>query len=189
MFIDYLALGLVNLVISLAMVVLFFAKFINDNPKKIAPGFLVAGFLGIVLGLHIIFTWPLPGSYNVGFGEPLVLFGALTFGTGLAIVLDWDLFSLGIFGFFAGIVAVVVGVRIMDLGMTRGPVLSGLGFIFTGAAGLLYLPAWLTRKSPAVRMIAALFALVALVIWAITGYGSFWSHVESFSDWTPATMG
>jgi hypothetical protein len=37
---------------------------------------------------------------------------------------------------------------------------------FAGATGILYLPAYLTRERPAIRMIAA---LVALVIFAITG--------------------
>ena len=189
MFIDYLALALLDLVISLSMIVLFFGKYINDNPKKLVPGFLVAGFIGMMLGFHITFTWPLPGSFNIGFGEPLVLFSVLTFGTGLALLFDWDLFSLGVYAFLAGIVAILVGFRLINLGMTKEPVMSGLGFIFTGATGLLYLPAWATRQSPAVRMIAALTALIALVIWAITGYGSYWGHMESFSNWKPATMG
>ena len=151
MFIDFLALALLVLVIGLAMVALYFAHYINNKPKNVAPGMLLAGFIGFVLGLYIIFTWPLPSSYNIAFGEPLVLFGALLFGTGLAIIREWDLVSLGVFAFLAGIVAIIVGVRLINLQMTKEPLISGLGYIFTGLSGVLYLPAYLTRERPLLR--------------------------------------
>lgn len=62
----------------------------------------------------------------------------------------------------APLIGIVLGFDIIF----KWPLVSGLGFIFAGATGILYLPAYLTRERPAIRMIAA---LVALVIFAITG--------------------
>jgi putative membrane protein len=46
------------------------------------------------------------------------------------------LLTLAIYVFFAGIAAVVIGIRIMNLGLTKQPFLSGVGFILTGLAGI-----------------------------------------------------
>ncbi len=185
MFVDYVALMLVNLVIAMALVTLYFAKYINESPKVLAPGFLLTGFIGLVTGLHMIFRWPLPGSYNIAFGEVSVLYAALLLFVGIALLADWDLLSLGIFAVFAGVVAVVVGLRILNLKMTKEPLLAALGFVATGATGILSLPAYLTRKNPVVRYLAALAALGAAGIWAFTGYSSYWAHLESFAKWAP----
>jgi hypothetical protein len=50
------------------------------------------------------------------------------------------LLTLAIYVFFAGIAAVVIGIRIMNLGLTKQPFLSGVGFILTGLAGICAAP-------------------------------------------------
>ncbi len=185
MFIDYVALMLVDLVIAMVLVTLYFVKYINENPKVLAPGLLLAGFVGLVTGLHMIYRWPLPGSFNIAFGELAVMFSVLLIGAAVAFLAGWDLLSIGVYAVLAGIAAVVVGVRILNLKMTKEPLISALGFVATGATGILSLPAYLTRKTPAIRLIAALAAAGAAVIWAITGYASYWGHLESFSKWKP----
>jgi putative membrane protein len=185
MFIDYVALMLVDLVIAMALVALYFAKYMNDNPRVVAPGLLMAGFVGLVTGLHMIFRWPLPGSFNIAFGELAVLFSVLLIGAAVAILAGWDLLSVGVYAVLAGIAAVVVGVRLLNLKMTREPLISALGYVVTGLTGILALPAYLTRKNPVLRILTSLAAAGAAVIWAITGYGSYWGHLESFSKWQP----
>jgi putative membrane protein len=184
MFIDFLAMMLIDLVIALVMFAWFFFR-IEADRKQMAPGFLMTGFLSLVGGLYICFKWPLPGSYNITFGEPAVLFGLLFFTLGIALLKDWDLTSIGIFAFFAGIVAVIVGIRILGLGFTKEPLATFLGFLLTGLVGIVSLPGYWLRKYPIVRMLVALAALGAALVWGITGFGAYWSHPASFAKWTP----
>jgi putative membrane protein len=196
--IDFLAMDLIVLVISLVLVAWFFVKYIENDQQKVAPGFLATGFVATLSGLDIAFGWPLVGSYNIVFGEPLVFFGVLLFFTGVAVLKGWDLHTLGIFAVFAGVVAIILGIRMwygieitnkagvkVFRGMTREPALAGISFILTGIGGILTLPAYLLRKNMVLRIIVAVLFLVAAVLFAIMGYGSYWSHPESFAGSKP----
>lgn len=188
MFIDYVALMLVNLVAGFVLLAVQFFRYHESNPKELIPGFLVVGFVATVTGLATIFSWPLPGSYNIPFGELSVLFGALFLGAGIALLKEWSLISLGIYAVLAGLAAVVVGVRVFNLKMTNQPLLSGIGFILSGFSGFMTLPVYVYKKSQAVRIIAIVILLATAAIWAFTGYGAYWAHLQAFSKWAPATM-
>ena len=69
--------------------------------------------------------------------------------------------------------------------LSKHPTLSGLGFILAGAGGLLAYPIYLLKGNRVVRFAAAGVLVAAAVIWAITGYGAYWDHMESFSQWSP----
>jgi putative membrane protein len=176
---------LINLVAGLLLLALHLAVFMERSPKKLAPGFLLTGFIGAATGLHMTLAWPLPGGHNIAFGEMSLLFGALFFFAGLALLREWDLLGLGLYAVLAGVAAVVVGARILDRGMTREPLVSFLGYLFTGAGGVLVLPAYLLRRSAAVRVAVALVLAAGAVIWALTGYASYWGHLESFAKYFP----
>ncbi len=186
MFIDFLALMLIDLVAGLLLFAVYFFWFLEEGQQKMAAGFLAVGFIQTVTGLDIIFRWPLPGSYNVGFGEPAVMFGVLFFTLGLAILLDWDLLSLGIVAVIFGAVAIVVGIRILNLGLTKEPVLTFFAYLLSGLVGLAALPGYYLREYPIIRALVALAALGAAILWAITGYASYWGHLESFAKWKPS---
>ncbi len=185
MFVDYLTLLLVNLVAGLLLLALHLVFFMERDPKRLAPGFLLTGFLGTAAGLHMTLKWPLPGPHNIAFGEMSLFFGALFFFAGLALLRDWDLLGLGIYGVLAGVAAVVVGARILNKGLTQQPLVAFLGYLFTGVGGILVLPAYLLRKSLAFRVVVALVLLAGAAIWALTGYGSYWIHLESFAKYFP----
>jgi putative membrane protein len=188
MFIDYLTLMLINMSAGLLILALFVFRFMDKDSKKVAPGLLVSGFVALVTGLHEIFTWPIPGSYNIPFGEGSVLFGALLLGTGIAVLRDWDLLTLCIYSVFAGAASIVLGARIWSLQMTNAPLLSTGGFILTGLAAVLALPAYYLRRFLVVRILGALALLGAAAIWAATGYLAYWAHLQNFSKWTPPIM-
>ncbi len=96
---------------------------------------------------------------------------------------------VAIYGFFAGVDAVIVGTRIISLGLTKEPILSGIGFIMAGLGGVLAAPGLkLLKKSKTFRIIAALVVLVTALLWAATFYTSLWGHLASFANWAPATM-
>jgi putative membrane protein len=188
MFIDFLTLMLTNLVVALVLFALFIGRLIDRDAKKVVPGFLLTGFIALMTGFRMIFTWPLPGPYNFAYGEMTVLYGGFFFVAGLAIIFDWDLISIGIYAFFAGIAAVIVGARILDLRLTNEPLLSGVGFLLTGLSAILTLPALFFKEARVLRIILAVLLLVCAVIWAFTGYAAYWQHFDAFAKWAPATM-
>jgi putative membrane protein len=185
MFIDYVALMLVNLSATLILLAVVVLKFLDSDGRRMAPGFLVTGFIAAATGLHMIFTWPLPSSYNIAFGELYVMFGVLIFALGLAQVRGWDLLSLSIFAAFGGLASVVVGIRIAQRGMTNSPPLAASGFVVTGLAALLFLPLYLARNSKTLRVVLIILLVAGAGIWAFMGFGAYWKHLESFSGWKP----
>ncbi|MDA8427039.1 MAG: DUF981 domain-containing protein [Treponema sp.] len=188
MFIDHLTIMLVNLAAGLTLMGVFVLKFMDKDRKRTAPGFLLSGFVSLVTGLHIVFTWPLPGSYNIAFGEMAALFGVLFFVAGLAFLFDWDLLTLGIYAAFVGVGSIVIGARILSLGMTSEPLMAGGGFILTGLMAVLTLPVFYLRRFLLVRALAAIGLFGSAAIWALTGFMAYWSHLEGFAKWAPAVM-
>ncbi len=195
MLIDYLTLMLVSMTAGLLLLAYYVYRGLDDeNPQKWVPGFAMTGFIALVTGLHMSFTWPLPGSFNIAYGEMSVLFGILFLGAALALWKGWEMPTVAIYAFFAGLAAVVVGTRVINLGMTKRPLISGIGFILSGLGGVF---AWLCclakpilslETNRVLRVIGAIVLIGAALIWALTGYMAYWEHLASFSQWVPATM-
>jgi len=193
--IDYLTLMLINMTAGLVVLADYvYRGIVAEDKRPWAAGFAITGFVAVATGLHMSFSWPLPGSHNVLFGEPTVLFGTLFLGAALALSNEWSMGPVAIYAFFAGLVAVVLGVRLIDMGLTRSPVMAGVGYILSGLGGLL---AWLCcllhpvvslRSSRTLRIVGALVLLGAAAIWALTGYAAYWDHIESFSDYVPPAL-
>jgi putative membrane protein len=137
----------------------------------------------------MIWTWPVPSSFNISFGETTVLFGGLYVTAAVAIAQGWDLLTLTLYAFFAGLASIVIGARIINLEQTGMPLVAGLGFILTGLGGVLAAPTLVyLRNNQGWRTFGAVVLLVAALIWAIIGYRGYWSHLETFSDWQPPVM-
>lgn len=188
MFIDYVPLMLINMGAGLFLLACCLKKsFDSLIEKRWAAGFLMPGAVALICGLHMIFTWPLPGSYNVAFGEMSVLLGILFLGAGLSVGMQWNLGPVLIYGFFAGVGACVVGIRFINLGLTREPLLSGLGFILTGLSGVI-LPVLYLGRSKILRWLIIIFLVSASIIWLRTGYKAYWGHLSDLSRWAPLTI-
>jgi putative membrane protein len=179
MFIDYITLLLVNLVAGFVLLAAYvFAGLEATDRRAWAPGFLIVGFIALLFGTAMTLTWPLPGPFNIAFGEMSVLFGVLFFMTGLCLAFGWSLTTVAGYAFFAGVAAVVIGVRIFHLGLTKVPWLSAIGFILAGVAGMLALPTLVCcARNRLVRTIAALVLLGTGLLWALTTYPAYWSHM------------
>jgi len=188
MFIDYLTLMLFNLSAGLVIMAIFVFNYLDKDRKKMAPGFLASGLLSLVTGFHVIFTWPLPGSYNIAFGEMAVFFGVLFLVAGLAVLFEWDLFTLGVYAVFVGAASIELGIRIFVLKMTSEPLVAAGGFILTGLMAVLTLPVYYLRRFVVVRGLAALGLLGSAAIWVMTGILAYWQHLVAFSKWVPAFM-
>ncbi len=189
MFIDYITLMLINMVAGLFLLAYYLYEGL-DNPrqKQWIPGFGIVGAIALTTGLHMIFTWPVTGSFNIAFGETTVLFGALFIATAIALSQGWELLTVAIYAFFVGLVAIVVGIRIMNLGLTKQPFVSGIGFILTGLGGICAAPTLYFKPNRTWRLIGVALLLLAALIWAFVGYNAYWIHLGGFRNWVPAPM-
>ena len=186
MFIDFLTLMLINMSAGLVLLAWYVAKGMDDpDQPKWAPAFAVPGLIALLNGLRIAWLWPLPGSYNVAYGDTSVLFGVLFLGAAWSLAAKRDLMPLAVYAFFAGLAATVVGVATIAMGLTKFPVLSGAGFILTGGAGIFAGVTLYLRKNMAVRVVGTLVLLAAAAIWAFNGYGGYWMHLSGFAKWMP----
>ena len=191
MFIDYLTLIMINMVAGTALLAYYLWKGMDETDQRpYAAAFFGVGLLSLITGLQLSLTWPLPGSYNVGYGDTTTLFGVVFLITAIALWQGWNLVPVSLYAFFAGIDAIIVGVRIFSLQLTKEPLLSAVGFVLAGLGGLGAAPFFLWFKgNKTVRMLGVLLLLATAALWAVTFYGSLWGHLDSFSKWVPATMG
>jgi putative membrane protein len=190
MFIDYITVMLVNMSGGLFILAHFVYKGLAAPEKSSwAPAFAMVGIVALATGLHMSFTWPIPkldqvnlSFANIAYGEMTILFGALFLGGALAVLKNRGFEALAIYAFFAGLAAVVVGVRIGKLGLTNSPQLTAVGFVLTGLAGILACPLWRFRENKPARIVVSVILAIAGLIWAFTGYMAYWGHIAKFSQ-------
>ena len=190
MFIDILTVVMINVVAGLFILAWFLWKGLDaEDRKPWAAPFFGVGLITFITGLYISLTWPLPGAYNIAYGDSSVLFGLTYLVAGLALWKGWDLFPTSLVGFFSGIPPFIYGLRIINLGLTKSPTISGLGFILAGVVGILSAPFMLWfKKNKFVRWVAILVIIAATAIWFIEYTGAAWGHIEAFAKYVPATM-
>jgi putative membrane protein len=186
--IDYVALLLLNMTAGFVVLALFLLMGLQGERKRWVAPFAMVGLVAFMVGLHMIFTWPLPGAYNSAFGETSVMLGVIYLGIALSLAKEWNPAPIAIYGILAGLAAVVLGIRIMDLQMTAKPPMAGVGFILSGAGGILAALAFCAPTSKGLRAIGALALILAAIIWALTTYMAYWGHMDAFKNWKPATM-
>lgn len=189
MFIDYLTLAMITVIAGIGLVIYFlYIELDIEKGQALAPAFGVVGLLGIVVGLHMALTWPMPGSYNIPFGEATALFGAVFLAAAIALAKGWDLFPTTLLGFFFGIYAVIAGLGIINLGLTDSPMISGISYIAAGVGGILSPVAWKMRDNKTIRILGIILMLVALGTTGIIFAGGLFGHLSLFSKWLPPTM-
>jgi len=184
MFIDYVPLLLVNM--SAAFLVLAFYLLVGierEDRAKWAPAFGIAGLVAFLGGLHIIFTWPLPSSYNVAFGETSVLLGASYLGISWSVGKGWSPAVIGIYSALGGLTVALLGVRILGLGLTAKPSFTCVGFCLSGLGAALSGLAVRTGAGRWLRRLTGVVLIVAALMWAfMAGYG-YWAHMSHFEGW------
>ena len=164
-------------------------RYRQKNQRPYAAAFFIVGLVGLVTGLELAFTWPLPGSFNVGYGDAATLFGAVFLAASISLWQGWDLIPVTIYAFFAGIDAIIVGFSLYANKLGQEPVVAAIGFILAGLGGLGAFPFFMWFKdNKAVRWLAIIVLLVAAAIWAVTFYSALWAHMMAFAKYVPATM-
>jgi putative membrane protein len=191
MYIVYLTLMLTNLSAAFFILAWYVWRGLPCGDKKAwVPAFVVPGSVALLTGLHMTFTWPMPGVYNMAFGEPSIMVGVLFLAGSWGIAKCWDFTPLAIYAFIAGIAAMIIGIQFIHLNISQEPLAAGVGLLMSGFAGVLTLPVtffW-SRIKPLGRffqIILVLLLVVAAVLWAYTAYATYWDHMASFGSWKP----
>ncbi len=178
-FIDYVTLLLINMAAGLVVLAFFLWWGLGrEDRKDWAPAFGIVGLVATVAGFAMTFTWPIPAPYSMAYGEMSVLLGVLFLGAAWALARGGSLLPLGIYAFFPGATAVVLGVRTIDLSLTSAPVLSGAGFIVTGLGGLFAAVTLRQQDRKFLRVVGGLVMLAAAALWIPTIGVAYWSHMK-----------
>jgi len=186
LFNDYIPVLLINMAAGLLMLACYVAVGLEEaDQRRWAPGFAMTGLVALIGGFHMSFVWPLPGSYNIAYGELSVFFGILFAGAALALARGWDLLGVTIYAFLAGLCAIILGIRIWDLGMSLTPRLTCVGFVLTGVAGLFSLPVLYLRNNRALRTLGVIVLVVAALIWILIACRAYWQHLSGYAKWVP----
>ena len=180
MMIDYVTLMLVNMTAGFFLLGCFVLRGLTTEDRNSwAPAFGICGLVAAVCGFVMTFTWPLPRPYSMAFGEMSVLLGVLLLGIALALAKGWELMPLAIYGFFAGAVAILLGARIIELGLTQNPHLSGIGFVLSGAAGVFSPVVVWQSEQKGLRTISSIVLFATSGIWAYTACLAYWAHIAA----------
>jgi putative membrane protein len=189
MFIDYVTLLLVNTSGGFFLLAWYLLRGLDEErPQRWVAPFGMVGLVAFLSGFLLIQRWLLPGPFNIAYGELSVYFGILFLGASLSLAKGWDLLFVAVYAFFAGIASLLVGIRIIELGVTNEPKISGIGFILSGLSGIFAALALHLKSRKSLRVLGAAVLLATAILWARTGYKAYWSHLEHFSNWVPGTM-
>lgn len=189
MFVDYVGVMLVNLAAGLAIL----AHYLYKNPaprerRSWAAGFFAVGLLGFVTSFAMTVSWPLPGGYNVAFGEPGLFLSTAFLGAAVTLTFEWEPLIPALYGMFGAILAIVVGVRLLTLHLTQSPTVAAVGYLSAGIGGILTAAAINWREVRWLAVLTAVILGISAVVWAITGFMSDWGHIVDFAKWVPLTM-
>ena len=100
---------------------------------------LIAAYM-FIMGLWGQFTWPLPGSYNILFYDPLISFGIVLIAFALAVKCRLKLEYVGFLGLMVGLMTIAYGAEGYSIGLTQAPVALLLLYFLYGFTGILSFP-------------------------------------------------
>lgn len=188
-FIDYLTLMLVNTAAGFLTVAAFLVWGLGaPDIRGWAAPLATVGLIALLTGLHLIFVWPLPGPYNILFGELTVLMAAALLGLALSAGLGWSLAPMSLYVALAGLTAIWLGARVIGQGLTAAPTLSGIGFILSGGGAVLVAIVLYLRDQRPLAMVAAVALTLGALIWLLVAFGAYRMHIQKeggFGKWMP----
>ncbi len=192
LFVDYLSVMLLSLGASaayLAWYIWSLGKTAKGKQELAVPIFAL-GVFNAIGGFTMSFTWPLPGGYNMLFGDPLLFLGLLMIAGAYMLRKNISLKSLAMPGFLLG-VYILVGAGAI-VGYTLEPGIHFLPsfslYLFAGLSGIISpITAYLSPKGSGKYAYYLLIALLVLTAIAalFLAYTAFYEHIGSFSKWFP----
>ncbi|MEM0086931.1 MAG: DUF981 family protein [Candidatus Micrarchaeaceae archaeon] len=192
-YVDSLAVMLLSLGLSSLVIALYFiGKAANKKwlGELVVPAFAL-GLFDFLSGFVMSFQWPLPGSYNMLFGDPILMLGLIMMAGAYMLHKNTNPRILSIFGFFLGIYIAVELAGIIAFNL-EGPVsfafspsnhfVTAFGLYLFAALSALFSPiAFADPKGSgkyAYYLLAILLIITALIALFI-GYGGIFDHLGS----------
>lgn len=159
-----------------------------ESREAYAFAALAGGIVMSATGYHLALTWPLPGQYNIAFGEPLASFGSLLVVGAMALRRGADLRPIATLAAFSGAATVLVAVAIARYGLTLIPLQATAAI---GSAGLAALCFPFRARHGALRVATGLLLIVSGVLFATITAPAILHHLapDSFDRWLPALRG
>jgi len=193
-FIDALALLLISVGMGILLSALYFVFAamgkINDARDKLAIPAMAIGFLNFIGGFVISFTWPLPGGYNMLYGDPLLIFGLLLSTGSFMFYLGKDPSMMSILSFLLGIYVILGAYAMVVDHLEKGVnFLPAFVFYLFAGIGALLSPIVLVKPTGASKVlyyIEFIILVVATFAALFIGYNAFLQHLVDFAHYFPA---
>ena len=184
-YIDPLTVMLLGLGLSTIVLALYFLgkgsnkKWTND---LLVPAF-VLGFFDFISGFLMSFAWPLPGAYNMLFGDPLLMLGLIMMAGAYMLYKDMNINFLSIFGFFLGIYIAVGAIGMVSFRLESGVYLLTAFPLYVFAALSGVFSPLIYAKAKGAGRYGYYFMFVLLIITALLalfiGYSGLYEHLQS----------
>ena len=156
-------------------------KNLSECLKSAAIPILLIGIYMLAMGLWGQFTWPLPGSYNILFYDPMVSFGIVLMAFYLSVKFDAKLEYTGFLALMVGVMVIGYGIFGYNIGLTKVPsALLGMYALY-GLSGIFSYPVLLMadRFSGSKRMgmewhaLLYIFLILLLLASLLSAYTAF----------------
>jgi putative membrane protein len=186
-FVDSLTVMLIGLAMGLALGAFYFFFRAREDEKMlnalIVPAFVV-GLFDFMSGFLMSFTWPLPGAYDMLFGDPLLLFGLILVMTSVAYYKKMNLGLIPVLSLLLGIYVLVGAYTIVQMKTleTGNDEITAVGlYIFSGIGALLAPIAYIKPSSGNKYLYYAEWIIlgIATVFALVIGYTGFNAHLQS----------
>ena len=184
-FVDALTVMLLSLGLSTLLIALYFLgrglnkKWVSDLTVPV----FALGFFNFVGGFLMSMTWPLPGAYNMLFGDPLLMLGIIMMAGAYMVSRNISLKILSIFGFFLGLYIAVGAAGMMAFNLESGAhLLTAFPlFVFAALSGIFSPLIYLGNKGSGKYAYYFLFALLIITAFFafLIGYLGLYEHLQA----------
>jgi len=149
---------------------------------------LAPGLVLLIVALKDEFTWPLPGSYNILFYDPLVFLGVSVLAWWLTLRSGQRFLYAGILTAILGLLTIYYGSVGYALGMTQEPAAMFALYALYGLTGFLSLPLGIAidgYRMPGQRakwvawaaLIFGVLAILSLIVNLVLIAPTVWAHM------------
>jgi len=149
---------------------------------------LAPGLVLLIVALKDEFTWPLPGSYNILFYDPLVFLGVSVLAWWLTLRSGQRFLYAGILTAILGLLTIYYGSVGYALGMTQEPAAMFALYALYGLTGFLSLPLGIAidgyrmpgQRAKWVAWVALIFgvlAILSLIVNLVLIAPTVWAHM------------
>ncbi|MGC8629315.1 MAG: DUF981 family protein [Candidatus Micrarchaeia archaeon] len=185
MFVDPLAVMLLGVSASAAF--LAYAVFGLAKGKRnlaiLAPVMFALGAFDFLSGFYLSFFWPLPGAYNMLFGDPMLILGIIMLAGAYALHENFDVRPISLLGFLLGIYLFAESYGMVAFGLEKGVyLLPALSFFLLSAISAILSPVvYLSPKGSGKALYYLLGVVLVLVVIAalFVGLSSIIGHLQA----------